>query len=114
MPFLLVLVLISPFWLAWERRLRSGRRIVRHTGGGASLAQRREHRPLPRRRFEDDGAGHARTDQDTLGHIVDMDAHRDPLSKPHPLESRRIDEQFGAVDLRLAESDWPTHAPPPA
>jgi hypothetical protein len=62
MTFLLVFVLISRFRLAGERRFRLGRRIVLATSGG--------------RRFEGDGAGHTRTDQHTLGHIIEMDAHR--------------------------------------
>ena len=52
------------------------------------FAQRSEGRPVTRRRLDDDGAGHARADQHSFGDVVDMDAHRNPLGKPDPLEGR--------------------------
>src|SRR5712691_8881337 len=77
--------------------------VARPTGlsrGGSPFAQRCERRPLTCRRFEDDRAGHARAGQYTLGHIIDMNAHWDPLSEPDPLESWiGIDEEFGAVGI---------------
>ena len=46
------------------------------------------------------GAGHARADQYTVGHVVDMNAHRDPLGEPDPLESRiGIEEEFGTAGV---------------
>ena len=55
---------------------------------------------MARRRLDHDGGGHARTDQHPLGHIVDMDSHRDALGEPDPLESRvGIDEELGAGEI---------------
>ena len=49
------------------------------------------------RRLDDDGAGHARADQHAFGHIIDMNAHWDPLSEPDPLEGRiGIGQKLGA------------------
>src|SRR6516162_5034988 len=67
---------------------------------GSPFAQRREHRPLARRRFDDDCARHALADQYTLRYLVDVNAHRNPLRKPDPLEGRiGIDEKFGAAGV---------------
>jgi hypothetical protein len=52
-----------------------------------------------RRRLDDRG-GHARADQHTLGLIIDMDAHRDPLGEPDPLEGWiGSDEELGAGEI---------------
>src|SRR5215469_17765865 len=56
--------------------------------------------PLTRRRLDDNGAGHARADQDAFGHIIDMNAYWDPLGKPDPLKSRiGIGKQFGPCGI---------------
>src|SRR5262245_35931420 len=67
--------------------------------------------PLTRRRLDDNGAGHARADQDTFGHIIDMNAYWDPLGKPDPLKSRiDIGKQSGPcgnVAIGNAAADAP-------
>jgi len=62
---------------------------------GSLSAQCREDRPWPRRRLDNDGAGHARADQHTFGNLIDMDAYRDTLGEPDPLEGR-IGKELGA------------------
>jgi hypothetical protein len=55
---------------------------------------------LARWRLYGDGGCHARADQYTLGHIVDMDAYQDALGKPDPLEGRvGIDEELGSGEI---------------
>jgi len=54
-------------------------RPVRLRHCGSPCAQRGEHSPLARRRFKDNGARHARADQYTFRHFVDMNTHGDAL-----------------------------------
>ena len=77
--------------------------VPRPTGlsrGGSPSAQRSGGRPLARRRVNDNRGCHARADQHTVGHLIDMNAHRDPLGEPDPFEGRiRIDEELGAGEI---------------
>ena len=87
-------------------RGNAGRPVFLLPRRGLPSAQRSEGPPLAGRRVDDDGGGHARADQYTLGHIVDMDAHRDALSEPDPLEGWvGIDEELGPA--RLSRSVMP-------
>ena len=70
--------------IAWGCGSFGAAQLPASEAGGCLSAQRSKYRRSSERCVDDDGAGHAGADQDTVSYFVDMNAHRDALRQANP------------------------------
>ena len=82
----------------------------RANAGGRNLATSLEHIAhslglRPGSRIDLHGGGHSRREHHALGHLIDVDAHRDALREAHPGEDRVDGREPLPVGLRVRDID---------